>query len=189
MKTSRLYRILRPIITFLVKVFIRPKYIGLNNIPKNKCILAGTHTHNLDSVILLSSTKETIHFLAKKELCDGFFGFLFKRMGIIPVKRDGHDHNALVDAKKCLENDQIIGIFPEGTTQKGRGLLPFKIGAVKMAYDTKSPIIPFVIKGKYRLFSKDLKIVFGKPIMIKNDDLEKENVRFRNIILKMLEDE
>ena len=33
MHESILYRILRPLIVFFIKVFIRPTYIGLNNIP------------------------------------------------------------------------------------------------------------------------------------------------------------
>ena len=184
---SKLYRFLRPLIKFITNIFIRPKYEGIENIPESgKIILAGTHTNILDCFLLISSTDRSIHFLAKNELWKGPKKILFANMGLIPVNRKQKDHNALVAAEKYLNNDCVIGIFPEGTTEKGRGLLPFKIGAVKMANDTNTQIIPFTITGKYRLFSKDLKIKFSKPIKVGND-LEKENERLRNTIINMLE--
>ena len=108
-------------------------------------------------------------------------------MGLIPVNRKIKDHNVLVHAYNYLENEKVIGIFPEGTFGKGK-ILPFKIGAVKMAYETKCDIIPFSITGTYKLFSRDLKIVFGKPIKVKSDNLDKENEKLRNIVVKMVGD-
>lgn len=185
---AQLYRILRPIITFLFKTLYRPRIIGSENIPKNgRIILAGNHTHNLDSAMLISSTKRNIHFLAKVELFKGFKKILFSNMGLIPVNRKIKDHNVLIRAYNYLENEKVIGIFPEGTFGNGK-ILPFKIGAVKMAYETKCDIIPFSITGTYKLFSRDLKIEFGKPIKVKSDDLDKENEKLRNIIVKMVGD-
>ena len=181
-----LYRILRPLITFLFKTLYRPKIVGADNIPKEgRIILAGNHTHNLDSAMLISSTKRNIHFLAKAELFVGLKKLFFSNMGLIPVNRKIKDHNVLIHAYNYLERDKVIGIFPEGTHGKGK-ILPFKIGAVKMAYETKTNIVPFSITGTYKMFSKDLKIVFGKPIKIKNENLEKENERLRNIVVKMV---
>lgn len=189
MKDSLLYRILRPLIKFVTNIFLTPKYVGLENIPKDgRIILAGTHTHILDCFLLISSTKRSVHFLAKDELWKGPKKILFSNMGLIPVNRREKDHNALVKAEEYLKNNNVIGIFPEGTTEKGKGLLPFKIGAVKMASDTNTKIVPFTITGKYKLFSRSLKITYGKPISIKNNkDLTKENERFRNIVVNMLE--
>ena len=181
-----LYKILRPVITVLFKLLYRPKIIGKENIPKNgRIILAGNHTNNFDSALLISSTKRNIHFLAKAELFVGLKKILFSNMGLIPVNRKIKDHNVLIHAYNYLNNEKVIGIFPEGTFGRGE-ILPFKIGAVKMAYETKSQIIPFSITGTYKLFSKDLKIVFGKPIKIKSNDLDKENEKLRNIVVKMV---
>ena len=188
MKESNLYKVLRPLIKVLTNLFFTPTYKGLENIPKqNKTILAGNHTGILDCFLLISSTKRNIHFLAKQELWQGPKRIIFAHLGLIPVKRDGKDQAALEIAKKYLEDNQVIGVFPEGTTEKGRGLLSFKIGAVKMAYDTKTTIVPFTIKGKYKLFSKDLVIEFDKPISIKKD-LETENKKLRSIINQKLKE-
>lgn len=182
-KDVMLYKIVRPIITILFKLLFRPKIIGINNIPsKGKIILAGNHTNNLDCVLLLSSTKRNIHFLAKKELFIGIKKIIFNNLGLIPVDRSKKNSNVLRIAEKYLENDLVVGIFPEGTTEKGCGyLLPFKVGAVKLASDTNTEIIPFKITGDYKIFSNNLKIVFNKSYKAKKD-LEKSNKELYNII-------
>lgn len=186
MKESRLYRVLRPVLKAFTNIFIRPKYIGLNNIPKDKpIVLAGNHTNNLDCLLLVSSTKRSVHFLAKNELWRGPKKVLFANLGLIPVDRTKSNPEALQTAQECLNSGGVIGIFPEGTTEKGRGLMPFKVGAVKMAKNTNTKIVPFVIKGKYRMVSRDLVIKFGKPLTIEGE-LDKENDRLRNTIKEML---
>ena len=189
-KESKLYIIVRPIIKALFKFLYTPKIIGSENIPKSgRIILAGTHTNNFDCLLLMSSTKRCIHFLAKKELWSGLKGIIFSNMGLIPIDRKVKNPDSLKLAKEYLENGKVIGIFPEGTTEKEKGvLLPFKIGAVKMAFDTNTMIVPFVIKGKYKLFSKDLKIIFEKPIKVENANLDEENSKLINIISSMMED-
>ena len=187
MKESKLYSFVRPIIKVFTNLVFRPKYIGIENIPLNKrIVLAGTHTHNLDCILLISSTKRNIHFLAKSELFKGFKKIIFSNLGLIPVNRNRKDHNALEKAEKYLENNFVVGIFPEGTTEKGKCLLPFKIGAVKMAYDTDSEIIPFAIIGKYKLFKNNLTIIFDKPYKIQSNDLEYENNKLREKVKKLI---
>lgn len=189
MKNSLLYTIVRPIVSGLFKLLYRPKYIGKENIPKSgRVILAGNHKNNLDPVYLLSSTKRPVHFLAKRELFIGLKGIIFNHMGLIPVDRKTKSHHSLELAEKYLESEKMIGIFPEGTFNRSDDtILPFKIGAVKMSYDTNSKIVPFTIKGDYKIFSKNLVITFLKPIDIK-DDLEVENKRLEDIIRKDLEE-
>lgn len=183
---SILYRILRPIIKCFMKIFYRPKIIGIENIPKEgRIILAGNHTNLFDCLLLISSTKRSIHFLAKYELWKGMKKILFSNLGLIPVNRRQKDHKALEVAYSYLREEELIGIFPEGTIGKS-GILPFKMGAVKMASVTNTKIVPFAITGKYKFFSNDLKIVFGKPIKINSKDLEKENDRLRDVIVKMV---
>lgn len=183
-----LYRVTRPIITVLFKTLFTPKIKGYKNIPLDgRIILAGKHTNNFDCILLISSTKRNLHFLAKKELWSGCKKIIFSNMGLIPVDRTKKDHNSLETAYHYLNNEKVIGIFPEGTFGKDGKLLPFKMGAVKMAQETNSKIVPFVIKGKYRLFSNDLEIEFLKPIDI-HDDLVLENERLRNLIKNKVEE-
>lgn len=185
----RLYRFLRPIITFLMKLLFRIEIIGSENIPtEGGVVLAGNHQSNFDCVLLISSTKRMIHFIAKKELIDGKLGFFFKWMGIIPVNRKTKNKKAVNEAIKVLKDGEIIGIFPEGTFNKTEYItMPFKMGAVKMALDSDVKIVPFAIIGEYKLFKKNIKIIFGKPYKIKDkDDLKKENITLMNKVIRLL---
>lgn len=183
-----LYRVVRPIINILFKFFYQPTYLGLENIPKEgSVVLAGNHTNNFDCLLLISSTKRTIHFLAKDELLKGPKKVIFKNMGIIPVNRRIHDKEALIKAKKVLSQNQVIGIFPEGTFSKVKGqLLPFKIGAVKMAHDTNTKLVPFMITGTYKLLRKNITITFYPPYDVA-DDLGLENDKLRDFLQKELD--
>ena len=128
--------------------------------------------------------------MAKDSLYKGFKKHLFKHMGIIPVNRKIKDKDCLITAKNFLNKDLTIGIFPEGTINRTDDtIMPFKIGAVKMAHDTNSKIIPFVIKGKYKPFFNDLRITYFKPISVKDDILDNDNEKLMKIIKKNLEDE
>ena len=81
-----------------------------------------------------------------------------------------NDINEQLD-KKINKTDKII--------------LPFKYGAVSFASKTHSPIVPFVITGKYKLFRKSITIEYGKAYYV-GEDLEKENEKLQNTIINML---
>ena len=187
-KDPRFYKMVRPIVTFLFKFLYRPQIIGKEYIPKEgRIIIAGNHTNNLDCILLISSTKRCIHFLAKDELYKGVKKILFKHMGIIPVNRRVKDGQSLKKAKIFLNKEMVIGIFPEGTFNKSNNpILPFKIGAVKMAHDTNTKIIPFVIKGKYKLFQRKIRIIFFSPVEITEDNLDLANEKLMNFVSKKL---
>ena len=178
------------VVKFLVRIVFHPKYIGKENIPKDgKIVLAGNHTNNLDCALIIASCPRVVHFMAKDSLYKGVKKHLFKHMGIIPVNRKIKDKDCLITAKNFLNHDLVVGIFPEGTINKTDDtIMPFKIGAVKMAHDTGSKIVPFVIKGKYKLFKNGLRITYFKPIDVKDDILDNDNEKLMKIIKTKLED-
>lgn len=182
-----LYRICRPIIRVIMILLYRPKYVGLNNIPKDgSLVLAGNHTNILDCWLLISSTKRTIHFLGKDSLSKGFKGLIFRNLGLIFVNRNIHDKQALNNAIDVLNEGKVIGIFPEGTINKSSDLtLPFKIGSVKMARDTGSYLVPFVITGKFKIIGGKIRVEFLKPYKVE-EDLTKENDKLKNLIEERL---
>lgn len=183
-----LYRIVRTLGYPIFLLLYRPEFEGRNNIPKSgSVILAGNHTNNLDAAIMLAGPKRVVHMLAKKELFKSkISNAFFRSMGCIPVDRKIHDENAKSEAIEVLKNNEVIGIFPEGTVNRTDDIiLPFKYGAVSFAKKTGAYIVPFTITGKYKLFRRSIKITYGKPYKV-TDDLEIENEKLMNIITKML---
>lgn len=185
-----MYRFIRSTVFFLFYLIFWPKVKGRENIPKEEgIVLAGNHTSNLDWGLVMISTRRQIHFLAKKELFKNkLLRFFLNKMGIIPINRKEKNKEALELAKNYLLEDKVIGIFPESTINRKKEsvVLPFKIGAVKISYDTKKKIVPFTIRGGFIPIFKRPVIEFYKPFQVKNGDLEEENNKFMNLIIDKL---
>jgi 1-acyl-sn-glycerol-3-phosphate acyltransferase len=82
------------------------------------------------------------HYLAKKELFDGPFGFLFRWLGGIPVDRFSK-HNAVDQVVAILDKhtDMMIALSPEGTRKKVDRL------RTGFYYIAKNAGIPIVMVG------------------------------------------
>ena len=175
MKDPIFYKITRPILSIFIKLY-RPTIIGKEFIPKEgRVILAGNHTSYLDPLLVAYGTKRCVHYFAKDSLYKGIKKPIFKGLGIIPVNRKIKDKNSLYKGIDVLNNDLVVGIFPEGTINKTDDIvMNFKFGAVKMAYETNSKIVPFYITHKYKFLKKSVKIEYGKPYNV-SSDLKKEN--------------
>ena len=187
-KDTLFYKIVKPLLIFLIYVLFRPTVVGRENIPKEGgVVLAGNHTKWLDPETLCAIVrKRQVHFLAKIELFSGPVSIITKGMGSIPVNRKIHDKGALYNAIESLKDGLCIGIFPEGTINRTDDvIMPFKIGAVKMSHDADATLVPFVITGKYKLFRKGIKIEFLEPMKM-SDDLDYENKRLMDIISNKL---
>lgn len=189
-KDTKFYRNVRPLTSFLIKVLFHPQVIGLENIPKEgRLLFAGNHTKWLDPVMLVGVQKRQIHFLAKEELWHGKAKFIAKGMGCIPVNRKIKDKNAMQGTIDFLNHDLCVGIFPEGTINRTEDvIMPFKIGAVKACLETNTPLVPFIITGKYKLFRKGVKVQFLEPIKVYGD-LNKANEKLMKIVKKKLMEE
>ena len=191
MKSSNIfYKIFSPIVSILFFIIFLPKVKGKENIPKKKsAILAGNHKSNLDCFMVILSTRRCVHFLAKAELFKlSFFDWFFRNSGLIPVYRNGKDKKALETAIECLKNGNLVGVFPEGRLNKTskNSVLPFKIGAVRMAQETKRPIIPFTIKGRYIPFARSIEIIFQKPFFVTDNNLDEANKILERKVCKQL---
>ena len=187
-ENKKLYKTLKTIIKPLLKLLYRPKAYGTENIPKEgPIIFAGNHKHAFDPVVVMTHTDRIVHYMAKESIFKGLHGKLLEAIGIIKVYRTKSNPAAVVEATQILEQGGAIGIFPEGTRNKtNEELLKFRHGAVAIAQKANSPIIPFAIKGQYKLFRKGLIIEFGKPVDVSQMETEEANNYIRNAVLELL---
>ena len=179
------YNIISKLIVFLGNIYFGGKVIGKENIIEGKCLLAGNHTSIFDSYLLFKASKRPLHILAKKELFDGPLGFIFKRMHLIRVDRQNKRHNVKEEVGKLLQEDKIVVIFPEGTFHKKDIILPFKPGVIAYSEEFNTPIVPFVIIGKFK-FRSHPKIVIGEPVYLDKVDSEDKVKYLENIIKDMI---
>lgn len=185
----KLYSVARCVISVFMRVFYRIEVNGKENLIYNDAIiLAGNHTNNLDALLIMASYKGNVRFLAKKELFKGVFNKLFLSAGVIPVDRSKHDDEVKHISISALNNKETLCIFPEGTINRSNDtILPFKYGVVSFTSKTNAYIIPFIIKGKYKLFKKSVSITYLKPYKLDSDNLEHENNNLMNIVKGELE--
>ena len=187
-----LYKVCKIIYKPLLFILYRPKVYGRENIPSSgKLIFAGNHKHAVDPTVVMSNTDRIVHFMAKEELFKGLHGIIFNKMGLIKVHKDRNKNAVSVNiAENILNNNGTLGIFPEGTRNKNDNeLLKFRYGTVRIAKKTNSLIIPFAIRGKYKLLKKGLEIEFGKPIDVKKLDIEQANSYLKDEVLRLLKNE
>ena len=188
MKKPLTYKICISITSAIAKLY-RPIYINEKVIPnEGGALLAGNHIHDFDGFLVISAIKKRyVRFLVKIELTKGFLGPFFKGAGMIPVDRAKKHTGVTQIGIDVLKNDNLLSLFPEGTVNETNELiLPFKLGAIKMAYESKKPIIPFAITGKFKLFKKGLKLEFGEPYYVKSSDFEKENKILMDKVTKLI---
>ncbi len=152
--------IFKPFTHFIFKV----KIVGIENFLEDRpFVLVANHRSMLDVILLYVSFDRDINFMAKKELF-AFkpFGVLLKKLGAIPIDRQGNDFNAVKKCIKVLRNGEVLGIFPEGHRNSKVDTDGAKAGAVVIASKCGVPIVTAAIKGEYKIFSH-LQIVLSKP--------------------------
>lgn len=187
-ENKKLYEILKITCGTLFKILYRPTAYGVENIPKEGGIIfAGNHKHAFDPVAVVIHTERIIHYMAKETIFKGLHGKLFESIGLIKVYRTKSNPVAVNEAEKILKQGGAVGIFPEGTRNRTeQELLKFKQGAVAIAKQANALIIPFAIKGEYKLFRKGLIIEFGKPVDVNQMETKEANDYIRNEVLELI---
>lgn len=134
-----IYKIAKPILGFIYKLWYNPRIIGKENIPdKGSFLIVGNHVHLMDQCNVIIATKRHIHYLAKMEYFDpndkvGKFAWFFRGAGCIPVDRNTKDTEATSMALEVLKNNHALGLFPEGTRNA------FKEPRIKELYEEYAP--------------------------------------------------
>lgn len=111
-------------------------------------IYVGNHGSYLDAIAVCISLPQHFSPLGKIEMTKiPVFGLIYKRIVVMIDRSSKESREQSVSAlKKDIENGQSILIFPEGTMNKtGTPLSEFYDGAFRIAIETQTPLMPFVI--------------------------------------------
>lgn len=189
-------KIIKAVLSGIYRVVYRVKIKGIENLPKEKgYIICGNHINTLDAAGIVLLNKQKIRFIGKYSLFKiGILRWLAGIFDIIPIKRGMQDIEAMKRSLRALKNNEILGIFPEGTR---KGLIrqeKAKNGAAFMALRAGVPVVPVGIQGNFKPFTK---VVFnyGKPIYFKDynpqdkDDIERATDLIMDNIIMLTNDE
>jgi 1-acyl-sn-glycerol-3-phosphate acyltransferase len=147
-------RIFIPIFKGIYRIFAHLEAEGAEKLPaRGGVILAANHLSNYDVFPLQFVLRRPIFFMGKEELYrNPAMDWMLRQLGSFPVYRGEHDDWAMRHAQSVLEHGQVLGMFPEGSRNRGKGLRTAKSGVARLALASKTPIVPTALHGPQYMF-------------------------------------
>ncbi|MFC4124058.1 lysophospholipid acyltransferase family protein [Nocardia rhizosphaerae] len=146
---------------------------GAENIPATGgAVVAINHTGYMDFTyagLPARTPKRYIRFMAKHEVFESkISGPIMRALKHIPVDRTA-GADSYKAAVEYLRAGELVGVYPEATISRSFEIKEFKSGAARMAIEADVPIIPIVIWGAQRVWTKGFPKRLGRtntPISI-----------------------
>lgn len=174
---------------------------GAEHVPRaGGALLAVNHISYLDFVLggyAAQPSKRLVRFMAKREIFDHrFAGPLMRSFHHIRVDRA--DGLASYDeGVRFLRMGEVVGIFPEATISRSFEIKEIKTGAARMAAEAGVPLIPVVLWGTQRIFTKDhprdfsrhktIAITVGEPMHPTGEDPVADTAALRSEMGRLLD--
>lgn len=126
-------------------------------------IIVSNHQGYFDVPLILSVFPEMPAFISKIELKRiPFLNIWMNAMDCLFIDRsDSGGSRKRIWQRLHEKNRNPLLLFPEGTRSKGKELLPFRTGGLKMVYDSGTDVVPVRISGTYRLWEEKRRIIAG----------------------------
>ncbi|MBX3271910.1 MAG: acyltransferase family protein [Sandaracinaceae bacterium] len=160
---------------FLHRFYFRSEVFGTENLPEGRVLVIANHSGQIPIDGLLIGTALMLdanpprfpRSMVERWSAElPFVSVLFPRCGQVVGSPD--------NARRLLENDEALVVFPEGsrgiskTYDRAYQLEPFGLGFMRLALETGTPIVPVaVVGGEEQLVSvanvKSLAKVLGMP--------------------------
>lgn len=152
---------------------LRVSIRGQEHIPRTGgAVLAVNHTSYLDFMqvgVVGRRSGRNVRYMMKAELEHGIVGFLMRHCKAIGVDRTA-GAESFGRAVAALREGELVVVYPEATISRSFELKEFKSGAARMALESGAPIIPLVIWGAQRIWTKGFPRRLGRhnfPISIR----------------------
>ena len=175
---------------------------GAENIPTSGgAVLMSNHLSYFDFAytgLAVLPSKRLVRFMAKDDVFrHKISGPLMRGMHHIPVDRTA-GAASFREAVNALRAGEIVGVFPEATISRSFELKAFKSGAVRMAQAAQVPVLPMIIWGSQRVWTKGhpkrlgrtnvpITLSIGEPIVARReDDAEDLNLQLRAAMTDLL---
>ena len=152
----------------------RLKVTGLDNLPKSgPVLLLGNHISWIDFALIQWAIPRTIRFVVHDDYYrKPIFNCILRGVGAVSIRPE-NSRNAMQNIINLLNDDCVVGIFPEGHISTTGELSDLKRGFEKILAECKDTVVvvPFAINDMWGSF-------FSKaPKLIKNKNKKKFNLR------------
>ncbi|MDE1949610.1 MAG: MFS transporter [Burkholderiales bacterium] len=145
--------LLRFVAFVLSRCVYRFRMRGEDNIPATgAAILVCNHVSFVDAVLLMAASPRPIRFMMDHRIfAQPVLGWLFKLAKAIPVAPHGEDERvytaAFDQARRVLDDGDLLCIFPEGGITKDGNLGEFKGGIMKILQTNPVPVVPLALQN------------------------------------------
>ncbi len=166
---------------------IRIKIEGWERIPGGPIVFASNHRSLLDTLSILTLFNRP--FFVITEPLGAMPNFFIQRwtenLGFIPIIRDETDqklhkvgmsrHYVVPLCVDRVKKGESIVIYPEAHHERRKGLLKFKTGAIRIALEARTPVIPVALTGTEKVVTPDhfkihhgnVHVRIGEPMELK----------------------
>jgi 1-acyl-sn-glycerol-3-phosphate acyltransferase len=176
---------------------------GAQHLPRSGgAVLASNHVSYLDFTFVGYGAREAgrlVRFMAKESVFrHPVSGPLMRGMRHIPVDRAAGSA-AFRGAMAALKAGELVGVFPEATISRSFELKEFKAGAARMAQAAGVPLVPTIVWGGQRIYTKGrprdfrrrgraITVAFGEPLTPgRRDNSDEVTAELRRRMTALLE--
>ncbi|HWF70029.1 MAG TPA: 1-acyl-sn-glycerol-3-phosphate acyltransferase [Mycobacterium sp.] len=176
-------------------------YQGLENIPRTGgAVMAINHTSYVDwlpAALAVYNRGRRIRYMIKAEMQQvKVVNFLIRHTKTIPVNR-GAGAEAYAEAVRLLQAGEVVGLMPEATISRSFELKEFKTGAARMALEAGVPMMPLIVWGAQRIWTKGhprnvgrkkipVIVATGRPLSAAAGDVEHLDAALRDEMTSLL---
>jgi len=144
----------------------RLKVTGIDNLPKNGPVLfLGNHISWIDFALIQWATPRTIRFVVHDDYYrKPIFNWILRGVGAVSIRPE-NSRNAMQNIVSLLNDNCVVGIFPEGHISTTGELSDLKKGFEKILSECKDNVVvvPFAINDMWgSFFSKAPKSIKKK---------------------------
>lgn len=160
---------------------------GAERLPQEPAVIVANHGSYLDALVLLAVLPPETAYAAKARLVTyPALGRVIRQIECVPVDRGRVEAADALAA--VLARGRPLFVFPEGTFVRAPGLLPFRLGAFRVAVDAGVPVVPVALRGpraiwpdgRLRLTPGHVVVRVGAPLAGRPDGGWPEMVRLRD---------
>ena len=153
-KNSKFYRFLlyswTAIALFLTRVKIR--ITGAEKLPEGRFVLVENHRSAYDAIVTWQAfRKHDLAFVSKEgSFSIPFFGRVIRKCCFMEIDRQNAKNALKTVSYACelIRSDECsVAVYPEGTRNRGEGLLPFHNSVFKIAQKAGVPIVVVAARG------------------------------------------
>ncbi|QFT89297.1 1-acyl-sn-glycerol-3-phosphate acyltransferase [Bacillus sp. THAF10] len=155
--------------------------IGEHKLPDGPVLFVSNHQGNFDVPLLIGFIEKPFGFISKVEVKKiPFIPTWMEAMNCVFIDRKDRRKavQSIRDGIATLKKGHSLVIFPEGTRSKGNEMGEFKKGGLRLATDSKVPVVPITINGSYIIMEEskfgfqaaNVRITIHDPIFLPQEE-------------------